>query len=99
MTHYAPINGLPQADIGDEQTHGKLDISVFKRTISPPLDLNLVSKKGITDAKIPSLVEHFEDKFPKVAHPPPPLLGQIIDRCIILGFEDPLSIFLVKLIK
>jgi len=43
-------------------------------------------------AKIPSLVEQFEDKFPRVA--PPPFLGQTIDRCIsttlhyIFRFDD-----------
>jgi len=35
---------------------------------------------GYIDAKIPSLVEHFEDKFPSVA-PPPPIQGQTIDLC------------------
>ena len=35
----------------------------------------------LVDVKIPTLVELHEVKFPWVA-PPPPILGQTIDRCI-----------------
>jgi len=43
LKYYVPIDGLPQDGGRATKTHGNLDISVFKRTISPPLGLNLVS--------------------------------------------------------
>jgi len=45
-------------------------------------------KKIVINAKIPSQVVDFEDKFPRVARPPTPpphslpILGQTTDRCI-----------------